>query len=422
MRFLHLSDVHLGYQQYGLRERFVDFGVAFAQAIRYGVTENVDAILIAGDLFHKSSIEPGAYLQAINALRDARTSGIPVFVVEGNHDQARYRDQTSWLDILNADGYIHLLRTEFPQDTPCVLTAWDPGTRKGSYIDIQNVRIIGLQWLGAAMPSLFPDFAGQLAQLPPTVNFTVLLTHAALEGAVAKVPIYLDDSHLQSLKNWVQYLALGHLHKPFEKNDWAYNPGSLEVYDLSEIAWLKGWYDVTVSPDGSKEVRRIESKHRPFYSEAFQVDSYPEVALLYRGVSDIVRKRARVWKKHTQLPVIEFQLKGVLSFDRVDLDLKRIEDIIRQEATVCHVVINASRMDSPGFETEEDEALSTAEVELSVLRQLAESDSRFSSQTDYWAKSILMIKQLVLTGSPPEEILNTLQAQVALAEGQSHDH
>ena len=422
MRFLHLSDVHIGYQQYGLRERFNDFGVAFEQAIVYGIKEKVDAVLIAGDLFHKSSVEPGAYLQAINTLRATRISEIPVFVIEGNHDQARYRDQVSWLDILNADGYIHLLRTEFPQNEPCALNPWDQETQKGAYIDIQNVRIIGLQWLGAAMSSLFPDFVSQLSELPPTVNFTVLLTHAALEGEVAKVPIYLDNNHLQSLKDWVQYLALGHLHKPFEKNDWAYNPGSLEVYDLSEIAWSKGWYDVMVFPDGSKKIKRIESTHRPFYSEVFQVDSYPEVASLYRGVLDTVRKRARAWTKHKELAVIEFKLKGRLSFDRLDLDLKRIEDIIREEATVCHVVINSSRLDSPGFETKEEASRSTEEVELSVLRQLVESDSRFSSQADYWAKNILMIKEMVLTGYPPEEILGTLQAQVELAKGEKHDH
>ena len=423
MRFLHLSDVHLGFQQYGLKERFNDFGAAFERAIAYGVSKRVDAILIAGDLFHKSAIEPSAYLQATKTLRSTREGGIPVIVVEGNHDQARYRDKVSWLDVLNSEGYILLLSTEFPQNLPCILKPWDQETLKGAYIDIQNVRFVGLQWLGASIPALFPEFADKLSNLPLTnVNFTVLLTHAALEGEISKVPIYLDNDHLQPLATQVQYLALGHLHKPFEKNNWAFNPGSLEVYDFSEIIWAKGWYDVTVSPEGRKKVTRIESEHRPFFSEPFYADSYRDSASLYRGLLDTVRKRARVWMKHKELPIIEIMMQGSLSFDRAELDLKRIEDIVREEVSVCHVVINTTRMSSPGFETIEDESLSTDELELSVLRQLAESDSRFALQADYWAKSILAIKQMALGGYSPVEILTTLQAQVELAEGKNHDH
>jgi hypothetical protein len=94
------------------------------------------------------------------------------------------------LDVLNSEGYIHLLRAEFSQEYSCTLAPWDPETRKGSYIDIQNVRIIGLQWLGASISALFPDFADSLQQLPPTsTNYTILLTHAALEGEIAKAPI-----------------------------------------------------------------------------------------------------------------------------------------------------------------------------------------------------------------------------------------
>lgn len=424
MRFLHLADVHLGFQQYGSKERFDDFGVAFERAVAYGLHERVDAILIAGDLFHKSAIEPSAYLQATNALRSTREAGIPVIVVEGNHDQVRYRDQISWLDVLNSEGYIHLLRAEFSQEYPCTLTSWDPETFKGSYIDIQNVRIIGLQWLGASISALFPDFADSLQKLPQTgTNLTILLTHAALEGEIAKVPIYLDKDHLQSLDTHVQYLALGHLHKPFEKNDWAYNPGSLEVFDFTEIHWKKGWYDVRVSPDGQKHVAYIPSDHRPFFSETLLVDPFPDSASIYRELSDIVRRRSKVWMKHKDLPVIEIQLKGKLGFDRAGLDLKRVEGIVRDSVAVCHVVINTSRMSSPGFETEEEEeALSTEELELSVLRQLAESDSRFASHADHWAKGILKIKRMALEDSTPEEILDTLQSQIDSVKGGSDDH
>ena len=33
MRFLHIADVHLGYQQYGLKDRFDDFSRAFLHLV-----------------------------------------------------------------------------------------------------------------------------------------------------------------------------------------------------------------------------------------------------------------------------------------------------------------------------------------------------------------------------------------------------
>lgn len=423
MRFLHLADVHLGFQQYGSKQRFDDFGAAFQRVIKYGIHERVDAILIAGDLFHKSAIEPSAYLQATNILRSTREANIPVIVIEGNHDQARYRDQISWLDVLNRESYIKLLRTEFSQESPCILTPWDQETKKGAYIDIQNVRIIGLQWLGASISAIFPDFADTIQHLPRiNTNFTVLLTHAALEGEIVKVPIYLDNDNMHSVDTQVEYLALGHLHKPIEKYEWVYNPGSLEVFDFSEIHWEKGWYDVRITPDGKKNVTHVASEHRPFFSEIFSIDSFTDSASLYRGLSEMVQKRSKVWTKHNDLPVIEIQFRGNLGFDRSDIDLKRMEAIVRDGASVCHVVTNISRMSSPGFEIEEEESLSTEELELSVLRQLAESDSRFALKADYWAKGILKIKRMVLEDYSPEEILGTLQTQIDAVDGGNHDH
>jgi DNA repair protein SbcD/Mre11 len=227
---------------------------------------------------------------------------------------------------------------------------------------------------------------------------------------------------MQSLDTHVQYLALGHLHKPFQKNDWAYNPGSLEIFDFTEIHWKKGWYDVRVSPCDQKHVAYIPSEHRPFFSETILVDPFPDSPSIYRGVVDIIRRRSKVWMKHKNLPVIEIQFRGNLGFDRAELDLKRVEEIVRDGAVVCHVVINTSRMSSPGYDIEEEEAISTEELEVSVLRQLAESDSRFAPHADHWAKGILKIKRMALENYAPEEILAALQSQIDTVQEVSDDH
>jgi DNA repair exonuclease SbcCD nuclease subunit len=67
MRFLHISDTHLGYQQYNLKERERDFFNVFQEAIDKAIEKNVDFIIHTGDFFHSSrpsneSILDGLYL------------------------------------------------------------------------------------------------------------------------------------------------------------------------------------------------------------------------------------------------------------------------------------------------------------------------------------------------------------------------
>ncbi|KXA90814.1 hypothetical protein AKJ57_03610 [candidate division MSBL1 archaeon SCGC-AAA259A05] len=70
--FVHLSDTHLGYRQYGLDERFEDWSKATKQVIDYAVDHDVDAVIHSGDLFN--SAKPG---------RDALLQATQIFEPEG---------------------------------------------------------------------------------------------------------------------------------------------------------------------------------------------------------------------------------------------------------------------------------------------------------------------------------------------------
>ena len=52
-RFLHCADIHLGYNQYNSPERGNDFASAFFAVIDTAIAEQVDFVILAGDLFHK---------------------------------------------------------------------------------------------------------------------------------------------------------------------------------------------------------------------------------------------------------------------------------------------------------------------------------------------------------------------------------
>lgn len=88
MRFLHIADLHLGKQMNDL-SLLPDQGYILDQIVSVAESERVDAVLIAGDVYQRSSPQAEAM-----ALFDAFVSrlvglGMRVFIISGNHDSAQ---------------------------------------------------------------------------------------------------------------------------------------------------------------------------------------------------------------------------------------------------------------------------------------------------------------------------------------------
>lgn len=95
-RVLHVSDTHLGYQQYRSEQRRWDFLTAFQQVIDIATGEHpdhdvgpVDAVLHTGDLFddQRTSFDDIFYCQ--QALADLAEADIPFYIIVGDHEQRR---------------------------------------------------------------------------------------------------------------------------------------------------------------------------------------------------------------------------------------------------------------------------------------------------------------------------------------------
>lgn len=87
MRFLHIADLHLGKQMNDL-SLLDDQEYVLGQIIRIADDEKVDAVLIAGDVYQRTSPQAEAmalFDRFVSRLADA---GRKVFVISGNHDSA----------------------------------------------------------------------------------------------------------------------------------------------------------------------------------------------------------------------------------------------------------------------------------------------------------------------------------------------
>ena len=91
MLFSHISDTHLGLQQYGLDEREQDVYDSFNQAIDISIKDHVDFVIFAGDIFHTPNPSGTAILQMANALKRLKENSIDSFFILGEHDISRMR-------------------------------------------------------------------------------------------------------------------------------------------------------------------------------------------------------------------------------------------------------------------------------------------------------------------------------------------
>ena len=129
MILLHTSDWHLGMMlrggaTYGLDQRFF-----IREICRIAKEENVEGILLAGDVFDKGIASQEA-LQIYDAVMTyiCRDMGIPVYLVAGNHDGAERISQCSEL-LSNSGLYIagaltEQVRVENVNDVDIYLLPW----------------------------------------------------------------------------------------------------------------------------------------------------------------------------------------------------------------------------------------------------------------------------------------------------------
>jgi len=408
MRFLHTADLHLGHQQYGSKKRFDDFSRVFLHIIDQAVLRQVDFVLLAGDLFEKRTVDPLAMRVAVEGLRQLRQADVPALAVEGNHERAYYRDQYSWVDFLDALGYLRLLNPHF-EDGHAVLEPYDGDG--GAYADLAGARVYGIKYYGASTGKVFRLFGEALAEIAGDGDrFSILMAHAGLEGQMDRYSGTLAANDLAPLREPIDYLALGHIHKPYAVDGWIYNPGAPETCSMEEVQWPeRGYYVVDVDPsDGpGHRAELVVPPRRPFHRLRLEVDALTEPEAVYDAVNRLIQREGKSITPDPA-PVVDLTLYGMLPFNRFDLDLDYVKSQL--ESAWNPVVTRVRNMSTPAeFEVAVDMEASRPELERSILRELLERDARLRPDAEAWTQVALDVKQLALSGAPPRVLVERLR-------------
>jgi exonuclease SbcD len=417
MKFLHLADIHLGCRRYNLDERVRDFFRAWRDCLkRYAIGEGVDFVIVAGDFFNSRRVEPQTMNHAVAGLNMLKEAQIPVVAIEGNHDQHDPLSQFSWLRSLSKWGYLHLLEPVH-ENGGCVLNQWNEATREGAYIDIKGARIFGSHWYGASTNAAINMLAEALKEARSVNLFNILMLHTDIEGYTNHQSLpAVAVSKLKELRELVDYVALGHRHKNFEIENWAFNPGSLEACSIDEYREIRGAYIVEVDEQKTVRARHVRQyAQRPFQRLTFDVSGKTSVEEVQNGVLDTVRREVNTYNVESDelQPIIEITLRGHLGFKNSLLELNRLRDEARALCGALHVLIrNQSVPIEYAVAAGLDENVSRAERERRIVEDLIARDTRFRDDAPAMASLVLETKRLALSDETPAAILETIEQEL----------
>lgn len=255
MKFLHISDIHLGKRLHG-RSLFEDQEHILAQFLALAGRSDCDAVIIAGDVYNRSQPQPEAINQFSRFLTDLAALGKPVLIVRGNHDGEA---QLAYAAPLLANSNIH------------ISPAFDGNMAEVVLADAHGeIRVRLLPYIKPLQARrAFPE--DTIESYADAVE--AALRHNPVDGAVRNVLVThqyvmgaeVSDSEERSIGGLDQippavfgdydYVALGHLHKSqtFGHGRIRYCGAPL-VYSFDECMQQKTATMVTVGPKGSENV------------------------------------------------------------------------------------------------------------------------------------------------------------------------
>ncbi len=249
--FVHCADLHLGARFKGMSdtdpkeaERMTrTVFESFSRIVDLALSEEADAMFIAGDAFDEETITPRTRMFLADELKRV---GIPVFMVRGNHDPV-----TSWEESIPFPPNVHLFGTE-PE------TVGIPG--------VDGAEVVGASFADweekRNLPSMLRGTPGK---------FTVACVHCDVGGTskdYSYSPCTLSDLSGRNVDYW----ALGHIHKRsvLSQDPWAVYPGNIQGRSFKETG-EKGAYVVKVVDGRVGEARFVPTQGRVWYDETVDI-------------------------------------------------------------------------------------------------------------------------------------------------------
>ena len=273
MRLLHTADWHVGRAIRG-RSRAAEFEGALGEVVGIARQENVDAVLVGGDIYDHRSPAPEADALVFEALVRLHEASIPVVAISGNHDSAVRLEALAKL--LRPIGVSVVPRVAPPDRGSLVEVESKDGSEAALVACVPFVperRFGDAAALFRATEDWYLSYAEGMGQLVAAMTegfradrVNVLMAHLFTHGAIPgggehQITIGIEYAVSPSrLPATASYIALGHVHRPQSVRG-APSPtryaGSLLQLDFGEREQTKSVAIVEVSPGKPAKVREV---------------------------------------------------------------------------------------------------------------------------------------------------------------------
>jgi DNA repair exonuclease SbcCD nuclease subunit len=254
------------------------------------------------------------------------------------------------------------------------------------------------------------------------------MMHTGVDGIVPRVQGLPTMAMFQPLRVSVDYLALGHVHKPYEFDGWMYNPGSTETCGAEEALWEdRGYYYVTIDTEHPEQIIDVErkerfhhairlvSRRRSFIRHDLRVDGLASPDLLYQRLDDYCRREGP--DANGTQPVVHIHLTGTLAFDAGSLDVARMEEMVTHYFAPLYVRIDNNTNDQDYVPDDDDldgrDRSLWHELERRIFEDLVGRDSRYLPAKEQWSTVLSELKMSALHKESPDQIAQFLREKRA---------
>jgi len=290
MKILHFADLHLGVESYGrinpetgLSTRLEDFLNALDQVIDYALENKIDLALFCGDAY--KSREPTQTQQREFAKRIYRlsTSGIPVFLLIGNHDLPNAIGRATTTEIFDTLAVKNVYVSNrpdiyrIPTNNGTVQIVSLPWLRRGGLLSREETKNLTFEQINQRLQQILTNIiTASIPKLDPELP-AILAAHVWVSGARvgSESSMTIGQEHVLLVSNIAHpafdYIALGHIHKHqvLSNSPPVVYAGSLERLDFSEEEDDKGFYLVEIEPDKETGKRQVSFDFQPVSGRRF---------------------------------------------------------------------------------------------------------------------------------------------------------
>ena len=350
-KFSHIADCHIG----GWRDnRMKDLSIqAFEYAINTSISEGVDFVLIAGDLFNTAIPDIDSIKSVISLLSRLKKNDIPCYFIAGSHDYSP--SGKTFLDVIEEAGLSkNAYLPEKKDDKLKLRFIQDKKT---------GVKIAGMLGKKGQLDS--KDYeALDYTSLEKENGFKIFMFHTSITEMKPKDLEMMKSVSVSILPVGFDYYAGGHVHIVEKYNSDKYKnviyPGPLFPNSFSELEKLKkgGFYIV----DDNLNMKRIDIDLKPVVMLELNADNI--------SVEELnAELNQRIEKQNFEDALVLIRVYGELGIGKLS-DIQFNEVVTKIYSKGAYFVMkNTSKLSIKDFDTKTINLESSDDIERELINE-----------------------------------------------------